>query len=369
MYVRGIKYTKDIGGGILAYKVTISDGTVMEKCIQHVSFNIDKPDDHSIGGVYPVNTMTIVGRIGMGEPTVGLYKWSLLPAGNPDCYKEVTVEQTHANQLIRKVRFSRAFVVDYSESYSKGEGAGLFTINIRQLAGLDIETTAQPVEKVQAVPDAGNLHEKVTESMEKVAAVSSTLALAKTGSLKRSFADRLAKMKETQDNGIISPVLTAVRFGEQFTQKEGKKALKPNVTYTTPEGYAYKTDELGRITSAVGILKIGSGKRNAYAQKTVGRDDRKIDDDGGHLIASIFKGSGDFDNLVPMNGNLNKGEWRKLENSWSSALKEKPPQQVKTKITPIYKGNSQRPNLFIVEYKVGDKPWNRKKFKNSPGGK
>ncbi|MBM7585888.1 DNA/RNA endonuclease G (NUC1) [Bacillus pakistanensis] len=29
--------------------------------------------------------------------------------------------------------------------------------------------------------------------------------------------------------------------------------------------------------------------------------------------ASIFKGSGNLDNLVPMNGNLNKGEWKKLE--------------------------------------------------------
>ncbi|WP_328517387.1 DNA/RNA non-specific endonuclease [Virgibacillus pantothenticus] len=28
------------------------------------------------------------------------------------------------------------------------------------------------------------------------------------------------------------------------------------------------------------------------------------DDEGGHLIARIFKGSGDLDNLVPMNGNL-----------------------------------------------------------------
>ena len=41
-------------------------------------------------------------------------------------------------------------------------------------------------------------------------------------------------------------------------------------------------------------------ERNEYAQRIVGREDRLPDDEGGHLIASIFKGSGDIDNLVPV---------------------------------------------------------------------
>lgn len=45
-----------------------------------------------------------------------------------------------------------------------------------------------------------------------------------------------------------------------------------------------------------------------YAQKVAESEDRLHDDEGGHLIASIFKGSGDLDNLVPMNSNLNKGD-------------------------------------------------------------
>jgi len=43
---------------------------------------------------------------------------SLLPATNPDCYNVITVELIKDNQLVRKVCFSEAFVVDYSESYS-----------------------------------------------------------------------------------------------------------------------------------------------------------------------------------------------------------------------------------------------------------
>ena len=55
--------------------------------------------------------------------------------------------------------------------------------------------------------------------------------------------------------------------------------------------------QVARVTS------IGDGKRNNYAQRVVGGNDRLDDDDGGHLVATIFKGSGNMDNLVPMNSN------------------------------------------------------------------
>jgi predicted ribonuclease toxin of YeeF-YezG toxin-antitoxin module len=98
-----------------------------------------------------------------------------------------------------------------------------------------------------------------------------------------------------------------------------------------------------------------------------GREDRRPDDDGGHLIATIFKGSGGLDNLVPMNGNLNKGEWKKLENTWAKALDKG--KSVEVKINPKYEGNSQRPVSFEIEYKIGKGDWEFKEFKNKPGGK
>jgi predicted ribonuclease toxin of YeeF-YezG toxin-antitoxin module len=109
-------------------------------------------------------------------------------------------------------------------------------------------------------------------------------------------------------------------------------------------------------------------ERNEYAQRIVGREDRLPDDEGGHLIASIFKGSGDIDNLVPMNANLNKGEWKKLENSWKKALDVDPPEEVKLKIKPVYKGDSQRPYKFDIRYKVGDDEWRTVTLNNEPGG-
>jgi hypothetical protein len=175
-----------------------------------------------------------------------------------------------------------------------------------------------------------------------------------------SFTERLEKQKEIKDN------ITIVEYGEHFTKDGRKKVLKPNIQYTSPEGYTYKTDELGRIISCEGTLQKGVAERNKYAQRTVGGKDRLPDDEGGHLIASIFKGSGDIDNLVPMDSNLNKGEWKKMENDWNDALDDG--EEVKVKITPVYEGDSQRPTRFEINYKIGDSI-KTKFLRNAPGGK
>ncbi|WP_081317864.1 DNA/RNA non-specific endonuclease [Paenibacillus polymyxa] len=165
----------------------------------------------------------------------------------------------------------------------------------------------------------------------------------------------------------ISENPTKVNYGDHYTKNGRKKVLKPDIEYTSKEGYNYKTDGQGRVSNVEGELKLGDGKRNGYAQRIAGREDRLPDDEGGHLIASIFKGSGNLDNLVPMNGNLNKGEWKKLENSWADALKQG--DEVKVKITPNYKGNSQRPESFDIKYKIGEEDWEFSRFDNVPGGK
>lgn len=174
-------------------------------------------------------------------------------------------------------------------------------------------------------------------------------------------------IKEKTNNIITPKSSSKVNYGEHYTREGRKKVLKPDIEYTSKEGYNYRTDSQGRITSAEGTLNLGEGKRNYYAQKVVGREDRLPDDDGGHLIASIFKGSGDLDNLVPMNGNLNKGEWKKLENIWANAIKEG--DEVKVKITPNYLGDSQRPVSFSIKYKIGDDDWEIRRFDNARGGK
>ena len=74
------------------------------------------------------------------------------------------------------------------------------------------------------------------------------------------------------------------------------------------------------------------GKRNYYAQRVAGREDRictsngnqgdnQPADDGGHLIGSQFGGSGDLDNLVAMSSKTNRagGKWYNMEKKWAEA--------------------------------------------------
>lgn len=80
-------------------------------------------------------------------------------------------------------------------------------------------------------------------------------------------------------------------------------------------------------------------------------------DDGGHLIASIFMGSGDIDNLVPMNSDLNRGRWKTMENSWARALEKDINAKIEVNIIADYGEDTQRPTVFFVSYRINDGDW------------
>ena len=171
------------------------------------------------------------------------------------------------------------------------------------------------------------------------------------------------KVKSCTATKSVSATVEKVRYGEQYTKLNGKKALKSNVEYVTEEGYKYITDSSGRISNVEGRLNAGKAKRNAYAQRTVGKGNGRVGtDDGGHLIASIFKGSGDLDNLVPMNATLNREDWKAMENSWAKALGKG--KKVDVKIDPIYSGASHRPISFKVKYRMDNGRWIKETFIN-----
>ena len=157
-----------------------------------------------------------------------------------------------------------------------------------------------------------------------------------------------------------------VKYGGQYTKVNGKKVLKSNIEYKTNEGYYYKTDSEGRISNVEATLQLGKADRNSYAQRTVGREDRLPNDDGGHLIATIFKGSGEIDNLVPMNATLNRKEYKALEASWRRALEAG--KEVKVIVKPIYIEKSSRPTEFKISYTIDGKKYSER-LTNYPGGK
>lgn len=104
--------------------------------------------------------------------------------------------------------------------------------------------------------------------------------------------------------------------------KRNKIKLEKNIRYTISK-YKYGTDSTGRIDSVHGNLHLGKAKRNQYAQRSVGGEYRRKDDDGGHMIGTQFDGSGQIDNLVPMNSQINRSGGRlfRMETKWANALK------------------------------------------------
>ena len=55
-----------------------------------------------------------------------------MPAEKADCYRKVSVEVISADQVIRKITFPNAFVVDYKEKFGDTEGVGTFKLAVRQ---------------------------------------------------------------------------------------------------------------------------------------------------------------------------------------------------------------------------------------------
>lgn len=152
--------------------------------------------------------------------------------------------------------------------------------------------------------------------------------------------------------------------GRKAPQFADTYVLKRNMEYETNEGrYHYQTDSKGRIVNASGKLQLEEGKRYGNHQSRVGGEDRlekrvegeKIKmDEGGHLIATRFGGSGRVDNLVAMDKEVNRGAYKKLEDQWASELKKEPPREVEVDIQVRYRGDSQRPDRFIILTTVRD---------------
>lgn len=93
----------------------------------------------------------------------------------------------------------------------------------------------------------------------------------------------------------------------------------PDDMFERPSGeYTYTETQYGK--TAEGVLTIEKGTRNAYDQRTVGSIHRGRNDDGAHLIATRYKGSGRKENLSPVHKDINRGSYKKMENALAKLL-------------------------------------------------
>lgn len=143
---------------------------------------------------------------------------------------------------------------------------------------------------------------------------------------------------ETDDMGIVY-------------KKNGE--LLPNTEYTV-NGNTYLTDENGNKISCDAQPQIHEeGKRNTAEQREAGGEDRKEGDQGGHIIARILGGAEGEENLVPMRGTINQGDYKKMELEIKRALEEG--KQAKIHVNLEYEGTSSRPTKLMATYTIDGK--------------
>lgn len=203
----------------MSFKVTIS-GMVLKESINSVQFLVEQTNE--IYGANVKNTMIISGMIGEDESTVELYKWAVMPGSSSDCYKEVSVEEKRHDKILRKVVYSKAFVVDYSENYSNAMGNGMFLLTIRQLSGNDVVCTSEEGKKVEAIVDDLST---ATDNLEvpKVASVAGVAAAAAT------VANAVKSLKSLPFNkGLLPDVFDALDEVEKLKNIEALKNMSPD---------------------------------------------------------------------------------------------------------------------------------------------
>lgn len=223
------------------------------------------------------------------------------------------------------------------------------TVQGRSQAAGRVVSMLIPIEGVKAAGTAG-----------KAGKTSGVLTKLKRVGSRSGTGVEISKPVKKMDIKKVEFPKTPVKYGDHYRYVNRKKTLKPDIVYTDGNNYKYTTDAQGRISRVEGELKLQKGERNFNAQKTVGGNDRLLTDDGGHLIASRFGGSGEIDNLVPQSKHINRSgrEWYKMEQEWAKALKEG--KKVEVDIQPIYNGTSVRPDSFSIRYKIDGKETIRK---------
>lgn len=124
----------------MGFKVKIEGAETIDlsiESVETVKFSTDTPKDTNARSKDVGTTMVITGKILTavdGDPfdsTRKMGTWSLVPAEKADCYRKVTVDVISADQVIRKITYPNAFVVDYREHYGDTEGIGTFELIVR----------------------------------------------------------------------------------------------------------------------------------------------------------------------------------------------------------------------------------------------
>ena len=123
----------------LRVKIDVSESiNLSETSITKVDFGADIPHDSNARSTDLGSTVLIIGKIlaavngETADDTSKIARWSLVPAENSDCYRNVRIDVVNASQVVRQITVPNAFVVDYEEDFTDDTGAGIFKLLIKQ---------------------------------------------------------------------------------------------------------------------------------------------------------------------------------------------------------------------------------------------
>ena len=167
---------------------------------------------------------------------------------------------------------------------------------------------------------------------------------------KNEFHDQ-AEQTNARENESVEKTGAKEYYDDNGTKYREGDSLLPNTKYEI-RGYQYETDDQGRVVSAEGKLRMKdpSYERDMEDPRKMENQEYKEDDDRGHLIGHQFDGSDHLDNLVPMNKDVNRIDFAKLENTLADAVKDGA--DVRLKVEPVYEDDSTRPSGFRVTYSI-----------------
>lgn len=134
----------------------------------------------------------------------------------------------------------------------------------------------------------------------------------------------------------------------------------PDVKYII-NGAEYVTDDMGRIISSKTKLSPSNLKTTRHRDSNVQKQmsnlkGSKDGDHAGHLIGDQFGGSSNMINLVPMNGNVNTGTFKQLENQWKKAIENGKDVKLDIKLKyPNKPKGCERPDWIEVKFEIDGK--------------
>ena len=142
-------------------------------------------------------------------------------------------------------------------------------------------------------------------------------------------------------NTDIDMIIEAIEGGRSL----GDDLSNPDL-FNEHEAGAYEYGESILGKSAFGTLELPDEvQRNPVAQMAAGGIDRKPDDDGGHLIGARFGGSPDSENLDAQNRQLNRGEYKAMENELAEHVEDG--DKVFLNVDALRLDESERPDSFM----------------------